>query len=233
MPTPHSQRAARADLRPAGSSLPATTRLRPGGSFSYFLLPAMQDGTSSVLETVTAVPTLPGTQRAASGQGPGDPRSLQNGGRRVTQAPPPPQAGAAHLKAWPQRWACARWWAWLGSFRPLPLAAPRCDASPGRRPAPRRSSTCSLIHSFLCRSGPGGEWAPPDGASPNGPRERRLGSAGRVDLAGCRRSPTSGPRYPAPHHHPGRPGTGNRPRRPDFRDNRKQNSSARGGRAGR
>lgn len=87
--------------------------------------PALEDETSSVLEAVTAVPTLPG---APSRRGPTArrPRFRKTVAGEERSPRRPPQAGAAHLKAWPPRWACARRRAWLGSFRPLPRAAPRC-----------------------------------------------------------------------------------------------------------
>lgn len=124
--------------------------------------------------------------------------------RGVTKAPPP--AGAAHLKAWPRRWACARRWAWRGSFCPFPSPLLAAEASPEegpRRGGPPRAR--SLIHSSAAR-GPGPK-GPAGRAGLQGPRERRLGSAGRIGLADPRGSLTGGPRNPVPHCRQGRPGS--------------------------
>lgn len=107
--------------------------------------------------------------------------------------------GAAHLRSWPPRWACARRGPWRGSSRRL-LAAPRGAVTGGHQ---RQAAARPLAHSFLprpLRPRAGGERAPPGGAGPKEQRERRLRAAGRVGVAGSREAPqaTDGTDSPPP-----------------------------------
>lgn len=105
--------------------------------------------------------------------------------------PPQPvsrRRGSAHLRSWPRRWACARRGPWRGSSRRL-LAAPRGAVTGTHR---RQAGAGALSHSFLPpprRPRAGGERAPPGGAGPQEPRERRPSTAGRVEVAGSREAP--------------------------------------------
>lgn len=159
-------------------------------------------------------------------------------GRAVTRRPPAPGAQAAHLTAWPPRWACARSRAWPGSSCPPSRAAAAAAAlSPRGRPAPGPPSPRRLIHSFV--PGPSALRPGTCGGRGRAALPRRATRGGRANPASdrpgrgrCRRQPRPAhhsPTPPVPSRGHGRPGTGSRlhhPRHPNFRNNRKQNSAA-------
>lgn len=155
-----------------GSSLPsaaivgAATGILAQGLLGYFLLPRIQcEQRQAAVWGNHSCPNSPSDSQGRLEPSARRPRFPDAARRGVTEAPPP--AGAAHLKAWPRRWACARRWAWRGSFCPFPSPPLAAETSPengprrGGRPRAR-----SLIHCSAAR-----------GLGPKGPA-RRAGSAG-------------------------------------------------------
>lgn len=134
-------------------------------------------------------------------------------------------AARAHLRAWPPRWAGARRWAWPGSCSSRARAAPR-----RRRVTRGKAGAGALAHSFaLGCSGQGtrGRTAPQGGATAGGRGGPVSDAPRRVGVVRSRSPDASRPPHLEPSSSHGRPGTGSpphRPRRRDFRKNRKQNS---------
>lgn len=154
-----------------------------------------------------------------------------------------PCAGRSpHLRAWPRRWACGRSRAWPGSFCP-PIRAALRRRGVTRGEGRRRSAVPSLAHSFIRARAVRG-W----GLRAKGPQARRAerlrGAArapprirrGGIGIAGSRGPAHTQRAQRTASAPPPRPSRNRKspcsPRHHDFRNNRKQNSTAWAGGAG-
>lgn len=209
-----------------------------------WLQPAFSHCVCAAPSSQLATPRAAGTKGCPSRPHSWKPRSARSNEaatRQRSQAGSPeaaPPGEVAHPKAWPQRWACGRWWAWPGSFCPRPFAAARC-----RRLTPEKTSASqsSAVRPFIRIHRPGlgfGANGQPRRAQPlpKGPRDptsppRTPG--GCISPAAAAQSllvmahRTGSPPPPRP------PRNRKLPSEPDFRNTRQQNSAAGlGGRRG-